>query len=130
MTIGICVKTILYADDDLVLRKTVAAFLAKMKHAVILASDGYEALRVLADRSIDLLITDIRMPRMTGFELARQAKLMRADLKIIYVSGRFSETDRGSDAPDGVLMDKPLDPDDLIQEVNRQLSSGSDEVDA
>lgn len=117
-------KAILYVDDDPIVRKIIAVFLEETNHAVILASDGYDALRVLAARSIDLLITDIRMPGMTGFELARQAKLLRADLKIIYVSGQFSEADRGSDAPDGVLMDKPLDPDDLIQEVNRQLSSG------
>ncbi len=54
--------------------------LTEPDYTVLTASDGYEAVRVLADRSVDLLIADVKMPGLSGFELARQAKLMRPTL--------------------------------------------------
>jgi CheY-like chemotaxis protein len=52
--------------------------------------DGYEAVRILAGRWVDLLIADIKMPGLDGFELARQAKLMRPNLYVIYLSATSS----------------------------------------
>lgn len=56
------------------------------EYTVLTASTGYEALRVLVERWLDLLITDVVMPGISGFELARQAKLMRPHLHVIYLS--------------------------------------------
>jgi CheY-like chemotaxis protein len=115
------VDTIRYVDDDAALRKVVCKILANTDHAVVAAPSGHEALRILADRPIDLLITDVRMPGMTSFELARQAKLLCADLKVIYVSGGLLEADRGARPIDGVVLHKPVDPDDLLKGVELRL---------
>ena len=72
--------TILLADDDPDLRDLIVATLAIAGYAVLAATDGYDAVRVLADNWVNLLIADIRMPSMDGFELARQAKVMPHDV--------------------------------------------------
>jgi CheY-like chemotaxis protein len=78
---------ILLADDDPDVRETLEAILAEPGYTVLTASDGYEAVRLLAEHWINLLITDVRMPGINGFELARQAKLMRPQIQVIYFSG-------------------------------------------
>ncbi len=72
----------------------------------------------------DLLISDVKMPGISGLELARQAKLMRPTLPIMYVSGYNADADRGAGPVYGVVLQKPIRPSDLLQEVDRQLSSG------
>lgn len=115
-------RTILYVDDDQLMRKFAMAALASPSLTVITSPDGFDALRILAEQPIDLLITDIRMPDMNGFELAHQAKLLLPDLKIIYLSGHYSDVERGSRQVHGVLMDKPVNPIELRREVERLLS--------
>lgn len=119
----IILKTILYVDDDPDLRDVIATILAEGGYSVITASDGYEAVRLLADQSVDLLITDVRMPGISGFDLARQAKLMRPNLHVIYISGYNADVARGAGPIYGVVLQKPIRTSDLIQEVGQQLSS-------
>jgi CheY-like chemotaxis protein len=115
--------TILFVDDDLDLREVVSAILAEPGYTVLTASDGYEALRVLVDRAVDLLITDVQMPGISGFELARQAKLMRPNLHVIYLSGRASKSDRLGPTY-GVLVRKPVRGGELLDMVAHELSPG------
>ncbi|HME22278.1 MAG TPA: response regulator [Acetobacteraceae bacterium] len=77
-------------DDDPEVRIIVAEFLQDFGYQVIQANGGAEALDLLA-RSPDLrmLITDIRMPDMSGIELAELATLRRPGLKVILISGYF-----------------------------------------
>ena len=77
-------------DDDPEVRIIVAEFLEDFGYQVIQASGGAEALDLLA-RTPDLrmIITDIRMPDMSGIELADLATQRRRDLKIILISGYF-----------------------------------------
>ncbi len=82
--------TILIVDDDLEVREIVAEFLADFGHRVLQASGGMEALRLLANRpDVDLVITDVRMPDLSGIELAERATRERDDLKVILISGFF-----------------------------------------
>ncbi len=73
-------ETILFVDDDPELRAIAATALAAPGCAILTASDGYEAIRILADHWVSLLITDIKMPGINGFELARQARVMRPNI--------------------------------------------------
>src|SRR5260221_10205670 len=65
------------------LRQVLVAILAEPGHTVLTASNGYEALGIPVERVVDLLITDVRMPGISGFEFARQATLMRPYLHVI-----------------------------------------------
>ena len=82
-------KTILFADDDGQLQKFVAALLHKCGYKVIVASDGKDALQKARDfdGKIDLLLSDVEMPGMTGIELAIQLNQERPETKILLISG-------------------------------------------
>ena len=113
--------TILVADDDPVLLEIVAKVLEEPGYTVLTASDGYEAVRVLADRHVDLLITDVRMPGLSGFELAQQAKLLRPNLHIVYMSGYYSEKKEGCVLSYGVFLQKPVRADALLATIRQEL---------
>jgi CheY-like chemotaxis protein len=117
-------RTILLVDDELELRDVVAAILAEPGYTVLTATDGYEALRVLVDRVVDLLITDVKMPGISGFELARQAKLMRPHLHVIYLSGQASRVDRLGPTY-GTLVRKPVRGGDLLEMIEREFGQGA-----
>lgn len=83
--------SILVVDDDAQVRIIVAEFLEDFGYSVAQADGGTEALQVIdATPSLRLVITDIRMPDMSGFELADQATARHRGLKIILISGYFA----------------------------------------
>jgi CheY-like chemotaxis protein len=82
--------TIMVVDDEAEVRMIVAEFLEDSGYNVLQADGGAEALRMLQIASdVELLITDIRMPDMSGLELADIATAFRPDLKVILISGYF-----------------------------------------
>jgi DNA-binding response OmpR family regulator len=114
--------TILVAEDDPELREIIAATLAEPGYAVLTASDGYEAVRILAENWVNLLITDIKMPGMDGFDLARQAKVMRPHIQIIYLSGYSPDSVKSIGPIYGKVLKKPFRMSDLLAEVSGHLS--------
>jgi CheY-like chemotaxis protein len=82
--------SILVVDDDVDVREVIAETLVGFGYGVLQAASGEEALPVLAEREdIRILITDVRMPGMSGFELAARARRMTVGLKVIITSGYF-----------------------------------------
>ncbi len=82
--------SILVVDDDDEVREMLAETLQDFGYSVQQAASGEEALPLLADDpGIDVLITDIRMPGMSGLELAEQVARQRSRVKIIVTSGYF-----------------------------------------
>jgi CheY-like chemotaxis protein len=82
-------KTILLAEDDAQVQKFVTVLLRRFGYKVIPASDGKEALQKSRDygATIDLLLSDVEMPGMTGIELAIQLNRERPNMKILLTSG-------------------------------------------
>ena len=113
--------TILFVDDDPELREIAAAALAAPGYAIFTASDGYEAIRILANNQVDLLITDIKMPGINGFEVARQARVMQPSIQIIYLSGYLADGAHGAGHVYGAVFKKPLRMGDLLAEVSGRL---------
>lgn len=91
------------------------------------APHGREALRVALRGSggFDLVVTDVRMPVMDGWELTRQLRERWPDLPVLYISGYDVELTRetGKRHP-GDFLRKPFDPDDLVRYVARLLDRG------
>jgi two-component system cell cycle response regulator CpdR len=80
--------TLLIVDDDDDLRSIVAEFLSDAGYLVLQAEGGPQALTLLADDpSLRIMITDIRMPGMSGLELADEAIRRRPELRVILISG-------------------------------------------
>ncbi|HLJ85665.1 MAG TPA: response regulator [Candidatus Angelobacter sp.] len=94
-------ETILFVEDEEPLRTVVGDFLSQLGYRVLSASNGKDALSVAAacPDPIDLLLTDVRMPEMSGPELAQSIQPTRPTMKVIYISG-FAEPIL---APYGVL---------------------------
>ncbi len=111
-------EAILFVDDDPEIREIVAAALARPGYVIVTAPDAYEAVavRILAYNRVSLLITDIKMPGVNGFELARQARALRPDIQIIYLSGYPIENPHGS-----AVLKKPLRMGDLLAEISGRL---------
>jgi DNA-binding NtrC family response regulator len=78
--------TILVVDDEEVLRKVIHKILTKEGYDVHLASSGTEALEILSKKEIDLVITDVKMPEMDGFDLLEQMKKNYPKLGIIVMT--------------------------------------------
>ena len=87
---------VLLVEDELLVREVAAEDLREAGFEVTPASDGDEALAILREgRRFDLLFTDIRMPsQVDGWDLAREAKTMLPDLKVIYATGLGDFADR------------------------------------
>jgi CheY-like chemotaxis protein len=124
-------STILVVDDEPGLRELAADLLSESGFRVLQAADGYEALRVLSrEDRIELLLTDIVMPGLGGFALARQARLMRPELKILYITAFASEygaSEYGASDPGpryGPVLHKPYHIDELVAEVRQALAEG------
>ncbi len=78
--------TLLYVEDEEVTRNTFLRSLNRMFGKVLTAKDGLEGLEVFKQEKIDLILTDINMPKMTGLELAIEVKAIRKNIPIIILS--------------------------------------------
>jgi two-component system, cell cycle sensor histidine kinase and response regulator CckA len=99
-------KTVLVVDDDPTIRELVRRVLVGMGCRVLIAPDGASALDIerTHDGVIDLVLTDLTMPGMTGIELARQFAARRPDAKVMLMTGY------GDEFEDGLRLDKPFTP--------------------
>ena len=118
--------SLLVVDDDADVLDALCAALASTGHTVERASSGLAALEVL-DRTpgIELLLTDVVMRGLHGFNLARMAVMRRHDLRVLYFTGNAEmELVRQDTGPKyGKILHKPLRPDELRREVEAALSA-------
>jgi YesN/AraC family two-component response regulator len=117
--------TILVVDDEAGVRETVTKILTTALDdvQVLSAAEGYEALRLLVKHSVDLMMIDVQMPGLNGFQLAQQAKLIQPDLHFIYVSAFYWLADKQKQPVYGPFIHKPFRAQELIQQVEGELSA-------
>jgi CheY-like chemotaxis protein len=118
--------TILIAEDEAGVRELVRQTLEQFGHTVLEATDGYEALRLIEERKseIHLLLTDVIMPLMNGRELARRLKLLRPEVKVLYMSGYTDDVlaFHGIDQAKIDFIQKPFTRSELVRKVHIVLS--------
>ena len=102
-------STVLVVDDDPEVLEVAVMACEDMGLTVLSAEDGAGALEILRDNpEVELLLTDIGMPNMTGWELAHAAKQKYPDLKVIYTSGYIKTYPVGQHGMGyGTLLPKP-----------------------
>ncbi len=119
-------KRLLVVDDEPNLLRAVAACLKAENNDVSTARSGHEALMQLAEAVPDLIISDIRMPGMDGYKLARQLRgsPRTALVPIVFLTAKDETSDRieGFRAGIDAYLTKPFEPDELIAVVNGILS--------
>ncbi|MFB7642043.1 vancomycin resistance response regulator transcription factor, VanR-F/VanR-M family [Peribacillus butanolivorans] len=114
--------SILIADDEEEIADLIAIHLEKEGYHVIKVSDGQEAIHAIQTQSIDLLILDIMMPKMDGYEVTRHIRGQH-NLPIIFLSAKTSDFDKVHGLVIGAddYMTKPFTPIELVARVNAQL---------
>jgi CheY-like chemotaxis protein len=114
-------KTILVVDDVPEVLELVAAILADLGYDIVCASDGTRALEILREgRRFDLLFTDVMMPGLHGFELARRAKGMQPSLRVIYLTG-YSAMLPDDGQTFGPVLKKPFRANELRAAVRHEI---------
>jgi len=121
-------ETILLVEDEPAVRDLAVRVLRSQGYTVLAAGDGIEALQFVAqqpDAHIDLLITDVVMPRLGGAALAEQLSAMRPAIKVLFTSGYTEDAIlyAGQLATDTHFLHKPFSPAALAQKVRGLLDS-------
>jgi len=117
-------ETILVAEDEEAVRELVRTVLVRLGYRVIVAPDGLEAVDLAARQSIDLLLSDVIMPGLSGPETAVRVKQLQPDVRVLFMSGYTAGAiDRHSLLEqDAALLQKPFTPGVLATMVREALS--------
>ncbi len=119
-------KVILVADDSPSIRKFVSFALAMQGYEIISAADGMEALEKLPNQKVNLVITDLNMPNVDGFELIKSIRSNEEfkEIPIIILSSLAGsdEIQRGMNYGANSYLIKPFDPKRIAYEVSKFLN--------
>jgi signal transduction histidine kinase/CheY-like chemotaxis protein len=123
-------ETILLVEDEESLRTLTRTILEQNGYTVLEASGGEEALEIVRrhTRPIDLLLTDMVMPGMNGYAVARSLALVRPGLKIVYMSGYSGFGYGGLPESEDVPLSKPFTRDVLLRKLHEVLHLQKDPV--
>jgi len=116
---------ILYVEDNDFIRESFAELLAAPEREIVCVADGAGARRVLCERTIDLLMTDISLPDGTGLDVAREALGMNPALPVIVCSGHDLKDVALSLGPTAHPLRKPVELDDLEALIQRLVTPAS-----
>lgn len=120
---------ILIADDSPTEIFVVKKMLEKHNHQVITAEDGVQAVEITLQKKPDLIIMDVVMPNLNGFQATRRLSKDSAtqDIPIIIVSSKNQETDKLWGFRQGAkgYLCKPVNEDELLSEINTLLATAA-----
>ncbi|HYG30269.1 MAG TPA: response regulator [Allosphingosinicella sp.] len=117
---------VLVVDDDEGVRQVAAAIFEELGYDVLIAAGGGEALRLLETETVDILITDIVMPEITGVELARQVRAIAPRLPILFASGYADVKTFGHELGDETVLRKPFRIAEVAARI-REMLDGREE---
>jgi len=114
---------ILVVDDNDSIRKLMTTYLIRDGYSVFTASDGLEALEVLDNEQIDLMIADVMMPNMDGYTLTNELRTSKYNFPILMITAKESFEDKKKGFLVGVddYMVKPIDFDEMLLRVSALL---------
>lgn len=118
---------VLLVDDDDSLRRVLEFQLSEAGHAVVSESDGREALKLFSGEEFDCVITDWRMPKMTGSQLVQQATAINSEIPIIVITA-FGDVDTAVEAMRGGAFDfitKPFSRQEILLTIQKALKYGN-----
>lgn len=119
-------RRVLIVDDDDLIQEIVATVLDLEAYDVLTADDAAAALLILADQDIDLMVSDVMMPGMNGYELAAEVRAdpRLATLPVVLLTARSTDEDRrlAKEAGADAFLTKPFSPLTLIATIDQLLA--------
>ncbi|GKU79414.1 hypothetical protein L3i20_v238110 [Paenibacillus sp. L3-i20] len=114
---------ILIADDDAHIRELIPLFLSNEGYEIEEASDGAEALSIVENNRIDLVVLDIMMPKVDGWELCKEIRQLDSNIPLLMVSvkGETGQKVKGFQLGTDDYLTKPFDPIELVMRVKALL---------
>jgi chemosensory pili system protein ChpA (sensor histidine kinase/response regulator) len=120
-------RVIVVADDSISVRKFVGRMLEKSGYRVILATDGLDAAELIAQHGCHMVITDLEMPRMTGYELMAQLRqsptTRRIPVMVVTSRAGAKHRDRAMKEGASAFLTKPVQEDQLLAAVEQLMGS-------
>jgi DNA-binding response OmpR family regulator len=121
------IQTILFVDDEEALQQLAFSILKMEGYQVILASDGDEAVKIFEDLkdTIDVVVSDMKLPKKNGLEMFRMMRLSKPDVRVILASGSSEPEVKAQVLEEGVMsfVQKPYTPDDLVKAIRAVLGT-------
>ena len=119
-------RWVMVVDDSVTVRKVTSRLLERQGMNVMVAKDGVEAVALLQERRPDVVLLDIEMPRMDGFEVARQVRHDErlSDLPIVMISSRtgHKHTDRAKELGVNAFLGKPFQENELLETIDELVT--------
>ncbi len=115
---------LLVVDDDPGFTRTLEILLEEERpYPVRVANSGFEALRILQDSSVRLVVCDLAMPGMDGLELVRRLRRSASEVAVIIIATHQTEESQRQAAELGVrhCMQKPIEPEEFLTRVDQEL---------
>ncbi|MBS1912778.1 MAG: PAS domain S-box protein [Bacteroidetes bacterium] len=124
-------EVILLVEDEPAVREVTRSILESFGYSVVEAGDGGQALAVLQERgtAVDIVLTDVVMPGMSGRQLAEQLRAMRPELPVLFMSGYTNDAilRRGMIGNNEMFVHKPFTPIGLARKIRETLNSRRDD---
>jgi CheY-like chemotaxis protein len=120
-------EVVLLVEDQDDVRRLTRKVLERSGYVVLEANDGRAGLSIIVSHpdKIDVLVSDVVMPEMSGGALAKQALMLRPDLKVLFVSGHTEDAIvKGGVTQGAAFLQKPYTPADLARKVREVLDVG------
>jgi DNA-binding NtrC family response regulator len=119
-------KNILLVDDDPAILSVLETRLVSAGLKVFIAGNGPQALEILNDHHVDVLVSDVKMPGMNGMELLEKVRSIKPELPVIFMTAYGTIPDAVSSVKAGVVdyLSKPLDGRDLIEKLHKIVDTG------
>ena len=117
-------KTILFIEDDDLIRKIIEEFLKESGYLVLKAKDGLEGIEMINKEAFDLIITDVVLPHVSGIGIIKMAKIRRPEVPIICITGYgyFPEKLAEEEHADKILH-KPFEFKELAEAIKTLLEN-------
>jgi DNA-binding NtrC family response regulator len=114
-------RKILVVEDDAITRRNLSVLLSEEGYEVDQAGDGVQALEILAERTFDLVLSDIIMPRMDGLKLLKRLQYVAPQIPVMIMTSYVSSSMASMPAGAAEFIRKPFVVDDLLFKVERAL---------
>ena len=115
--------TVLVIDDDAHIRSSIGKFLIARGHTVIEAANGEKAVEVVESQAVDIVITDVKMPKMDGFEVLRRVRSIAPEIEVIVITGVKESENAFRALREGAFdfFSKPFKVEDLNAAIQRTV---------